>query len=99
MAELAALRRVIAELDAFIASAQTVPTGRLAGVLEQHVAGLPPDSALRGQLEGLAARLRADSAKVIAESRIRAVAAKLRQRADSMARFVETRDARLSDRR
>jgi len=99
MAELEGLRRLIAELDAYIGAGRTVPTDRLAATLDKHAAGLPSDAPLKDQLAGLARRLRRDTATAIAESRLRAVVARLRKRADALALWLEVRDARLSDRR
>jgi hypothetical protein len=94
--ELQATRRLIADLEALIHSSRgAIPKRAVVAAFEQHTSLLPPNSKLLGQLQGLARKLRDDSATHIAESRLRHVAAHLQQRADDFGVQVEARDARL----
>lgn len=96
MAEVVALRGLIAELERLIESSTgTIPTASVAAAFEQHASQLPANSALLGQFQGLAAKLRAEPSPGIAESRVRQVRATLRKREGDMGRWVDARDARL----
>ena len=97
--ELEALRRLIADCEAQIASAGDISTAAVAASFEQHTSLLPGDSQLRAPLEGLAHKLRQSQSPVIAESRLRKVVASLRPKADDLGRWVEARDAKLKGRR
>ena len=97
--ELEALRRLIADCEAQIASAGDIPTAAIAASFEQHTSLLPDDSQLRAPLEGLGHKLRQSQSPVIAESRLRKVVASLRPKADDLGRWLEARDAKLKGRR
>ena len=97
--ELEALRRLIADCEAQIESAGDISTAAVAVAFEQHTSLLPAESQLKGPLEGLARKLRQNPSPVIAESRLRAVVASLRPKADDLGRWVEGRDAKLRTRR
>jgi hypothetical protein len=96
--ELGALRGLIADLEPHVGAA-TVPNSTVAGVFERHTSQLPADSALRGQLERLAARLRRDPADVVVGSHLRQIVVRFKQKADVIGPMVDGRDARLSERR
>ena len=97
--ELEALRRLIADCEAQIASAGDIPTAAIAASFEQHTSLLPDDSQLRAPLEGLGHKLRQSQSPVIAESRLRKVVASLRPKADDLGRWLDARDAKLKGRR
>jgi hypothetical protein len=94
--ELEALRGVIADLEALIAASKgTVPTAAVATAFEHHSSALPEGSALLGMFSGLAAKLRAETSPQLAESGVRRITVRLRQRQDDLGRWVERRGARL----
>ena len=97
--ELEALRRLIADCEAQIASPGDISTAVVAAAFEQHTSLLPDESQLRAPLQGLAQKLRQSPSPVIAESRLRNVVASLRPKADDLGRWVEGRDAKLKSRR
>jgi hypothetical protein len=96
MAELEATRALVADLEAIVKSSTvgTIPAPDLADVFERHMSGLPEGSQVRGQFERIASGLRKGSARTRVEG-IRQIAGKLRRNADTLARQVEARDARL----
>jgi len=96
MRELEAMRGLIAELEAFVASSTvgTVPATEVADAFERHTGGLPPESKVLAQFQDLATRLRQGPTRTRVEG-IRQIGMKLRHRADEFARVVEARDAKL----
>src|SRR3954453_15276463 len=94
--ELEAMRGLVADLEAFVASSTvgTVPATEVADAFERHTAGLPPDSQVLAQFRDLAVRLRHGPARTRVEG-IRQIARKLRLKADEFAQIVEARDAKL----
>ena len=100
MSEVEAMRGLIADLEALIESSKgTIPTASVAAAFEKLASQLPSNSALLGQLQGLAAKLRAETSPQLAESRVRQVAVTLRRRSGDMGRWVDARDKRLSAKR
>jgi hypothetical protein len=99
MRELEALRGLVADLDAFVASTTvgTVPATDVAAAFERHTARLPAESKLLAQLQDLAARLRQGPTRTRVEG-IRQISRKLRLKAEDFAHVVEARDARLKGR-
>lgn len=97
--ELEALRGLIADCEAQIESPGDISTQVVAAAFERHTSRLPEDSRFRAPLEGLAQKLRQNPSPVIAESRLRKVAASLRPKADDLGRWLDARDAKLKTRR
>jgi hypothetical protein len=94
--DLEARRRVIADLEALIASSTgSVPAADVATAFEHGIALLPPNSKLLGTFEGLAQRLRRQGSGRIAESGLRQLHARLRRDAEEVGRWVDARDAKL----
>src|SRR3954464_9609303 len=95
MRELEAMRGLVADLEAFVASSTvgTVPATEVADAFERHTTGLPPESKVLAQFEDLGARLRKGPTRTRVEG-IRQIGMKLRHKADEFARVVEARDAR-----
>jgi hypothetical protein len=93
-----ARRLVVSDLDALIRrSPGTVPAADVVVVLERASSSLPDDSKLLVTFTGLAQRLRRQGSGRIAESGLRQVVARLRREADDLARQLEKRDERLSE--
>lgn len=96
MRELEATRRLVADLEAMVKSSTvgTVPATEVADVFEQATSLLPEGSQVLGQFERIASGLRKGPARTRVEG-IRQIAGKYRRNADTLARQVEARDARL----
>ena len=90
------MRGLVADLEALASSSTvgTVPAAEVAGVFDEHASGLPEQSQLLGQFQGLAAALRRGPDRTRVEG-IRQIARKLRLKADEFGRQLEARDARL----
>jgi hypothetical protein len=100
MRELAASRRLQGDLQGLIdAHPGTVPSAAVAEAFERCGSLLPPESDLLRQLERLAQGLRSRSAAHIGEESIRRVIGTLRDRSDKLSRRIETRDAKLREKR
>jgi hypothetical protein len=97
MRELEALRQVVAGCEPHLDSG-TVPTTEVADIFEGATARLPDDSKLKGQLAGLARRMRQDASGVIVGSKLRGLIMRLRRQADQLGAALEARDARLRQR-
>jgi hypothetical protein len=94
--ELEAMRGVVADLEALIAASKgTVPTAAVAAAFEQHSSLLPESSTILGMFQGLAAKLRAEPSPHLAESGVRRITVRLRQREGDLGRWVEARGTRL----
>lgn len=96
MRELEALRGLVSDLDGFVRSntVGTVPATEVAAAFERHAAGLPSESKLLDQFQGLAARLRQGPTRTRVEG-LRQIAIKLQVKAQQFAAVVEARDAKL----
>ena len=100
MRELEASRRLQSDLRGLIDSHPgTVRSADVAEAFERCASLLPPESDLLHQLGRLAQGLRSRSAAHIGEESIRRVMSTLRQRSDTIGRGIETRDARLRQKR
>ena len=100
MRELEASRRLQGELQGLIESHPgTVPSLAVAEAFDRCGSVLPRESELRPQLERLSEGLKSRSAAHIGEESIRRVISTLRQRSDKIGRGIETRDARLRQKR
>ena len=98
--ELEASRRLQGELQNLIESHPgAVPSLAVAEAFKRCGSLLPPESDLRRQLQRLSEGLRSRSAAHIGEESIRRVMSTLRQRSDTIGRGIETRDARLRQKR
>src|SRR3954454_1255492 len=100
MRELEAMRGLITELEAFVASSTvgTVPATEVAEAFERHTGWLPPESKVLAQFQDLATRLRQGPTRTRGEG-IRQLGMKLRHRADEFARVVEAREGKLRPKR
>jgi hypothetical protein len=100
MRELKASRRLQSDLQGLIDSHPgTVPSVAVAEAFERCASLLPPESDLLRQLARLSEGLRSRSAAHIGEEAIRRVIGNLRERSDKLGRRIETRDARLRQKR
>jgi hypothetical protein len=100
MRELEVSRRLQGELQGLIESHPgTVPSLAVAEAFERCGSRLPRESDLQRQLERLSEGLSSRSAAHIGEESIRRVISTLRQRSDKIGRAIETRDARLRQKR
>ena len=100
MRELDASRRLQSDLRGLIDSHPgAVPSVAVAEAFERCGSLLPPESDLVGQLARLSQGLRSRSAAHIGEESIRRVIASLRERSDKIGSRIETRDARLRQKR
>ena len=98
--ELEASRRLQGELQGLIESHPgAVPSLAVAEAFKRCGSLLPPESDLQRQLQRLSEGLRSRSAAYIGEESIRRVISTLRQRSDKIGRGIETRDARLRQKR
>ena len=77
----------------------TVPSVAVAEAFERCASLLPPESDLLRQLARLSEGLRSRSAAHIGEEAIRRVVGTLRERSDKIGRRIETRDAKLRQKR
>jgi hypothetical protein len=96
MRELDAMRGLIADLEAIVSSSTvgSVPATEVADLFERHTSLLPRESAVLGQFEDLAARLRHGPTRQRVEG-IRQIGMSLRRKADTFERSIAERDARL----
>jgi hypothetical protein len=100
MRELEASRRLQSDLQGLIDSHPgAVPTAAVAEAFERCGSPLPPESDLLRQLTRLAQGLRSRSAAHIGEESVRRVIGTLRDRSDKIGSRIETRDARLRQKR
>lgn len=100
MRELEVSRRLQGELQGLIESHPgTVPSSAVAEAFGRCGSLLPPESDLQRQLERLSEGLRSRSAAHIGEESVRRVISTLRLRSDKIGRGIETRDARLRQKR
>jgi hypothetical protein len=100
MRELEASRRLQSDLRALIDSHPgTVPSVAVAEAFERCGSQLPPESDLLLQLARLSQGLRNRSAAHIGEESIRRVIGTLRDRSDKIGSRIETRDAKLRQKR
>ena len=100
MRELEASRRLQSDLQGLIDSHPgTVPSVAVAEAFERCGSLLPPESDLLGQLARLSQGLRSRSAAHIGEESLRRVIRTLRARSDQIGRRIETRDAKLGQKR
>jgi hypothetical protein len=100
MRELEASRRLQAELRGLIDSHPgAVPSVAVAEAFEPCGSRLPPESELVGQLARLSQGLRSRTAAHIGEESIRRVIGSLRERSDKIGSRIETRDAKLRQKR
>ena len=100
MRELEASRRLQSDLQGLIESHPgAVPSVAVAEAFERRGSLLPPESDLLHQLERLSQGLRSRSAAHIGEESIRRVISTLRERSDTIGSRIETRDAKLSQKR
>ena len=98
--ELEASRRLQSELQGLIDSHPgAIPSVAVAEAFERCGSLLPPESDLLRQLERLSQGLRSRSAAHIGEEAIRRVIRTLRERSDKIGRRIETRDAKLREKR
>jgi hypothetical protein len=98
--ELEVSRRLQSDLRALIDSHPgAVPTVAVAEAFERGGSLLPPESDLTRQLARLSQGLRSRSAAHIAEESIRRVIGTLRDRSDKIGSRIETRDAKLRQKR
>jgi hypothetical protein len=100
MRELEASRRLQNDLRALIDSHPgAVPSVAVAEAFERCESLLPPESDMRRQFARLAQGLRSRSAAHIGEESIRRVISSLRERSDKIGSRIETRDAKLRQKR
>ena len=100
MRELEASRRLQSDLQGLIDSHPgTVPSVAVAEAFERCGSLLPPESDLLRQIARLSQGLRSRSAAHISEASLRRVISNLRERSDKLGRRIETRDARLRQKR
>jgi hypothetical protein len=100
MRELEVSRRLQSDLQGLIdLHPGTVPSVAVAEAFERCGSMLPPESDLLGQLARLSQGLRSRSAAYVGEESIRRVIGSLRDRSDKIGRAIETRDARLRQKR
>jgi hypothetical protein len=100
MRELEASRRLQSDLRGLIDSHPgTVPSVDVAEAFERCASLLPPESDLVRQLASLSQGLRNRSAAHISEESIRRVIRALRARSDKIGSRIETRDAKLKQKR
>jgi hypothetical protein len=100
MRELEASRRLQRDLQDLIDSHRgTVPTVAVAQAFERCGSPLPPESELLRELTRLSQGLRSRSAAHIGEESIRRVIRSLRERSDKLGSRIETRDAKLRQKR
>jgi hypothetical protein len=100
MRELEASRRLQSDLQGLIDSHPgTVPSVAVAEAFERSGSLLPPESELPRQLARLSQGLRSRSAAYIGEESIRRVIGTLRERSDKLGSRIETRDAKLKQKR
>ena len=100
MRELEASRRLQNDLRALIdLHPGTVPSVAVAEAFERCGSLLPPESDLLGRLARLSQGLRSRSAAYIGEEAIRRVIGTLRERSDKIGSRIETRDAKLRQKR
>jgi hypothetical protein len=100
MRELEASRRLQSDLRGLIDSNPgAVPSVAVAEAFERCGSVLPPESDLLRQLARLSQGLRSRSAAHISEESIRRVIGILRERSDQIGRRIETRDAKLRQKR
>jgi hypothetical protein len=98
--ELDASRRLQSDLRGLIDSHRgTVPSVAVAEAFERCGSALPPESDLLRQLGRLSQGLRSRSAAHIGEESIRRVIRTLRERSDRLGSRIETRDAKLRQKR
>ena len=100
MRELEASRRLQSDLQGLIdAHPGAIPSVAVAEAFERCGSLLPPESDLQRQLERLSEGLRSRSAAHIGEDSLRRVIRNLRERSDKMGSRIETRDAKLRQKR
>jgi hypothetical protein len=100
MRELEVSRRLQSDLRGLIESHPgAVPSVAVAEAFERCGSLLTPESDLLRQLELLSQGLRSRSAAYIGEESIRRVIGSLRERSDKIGSRIETRDARLRQKR
>jgi hypothetical protein len=100
MRELEASRRLQSDLRGLIESHPgAVPSIAVAETFERCASLLPQESALLGDLKRLAQGLRTRSAAHISEESIRRVITTLRDRSDKIGSRIETRNAKLRQKR
>jgi hypothetical protein len=100
MRELEASRRLQNDLQGLIDSHPgTVTSVAVAEAFDRCGSLLPPESDLLGHLAHLSQGLRSRSAAYIAEESIRRVIGTLRDRSDKIGNRIETRDAKLRQKR
>jgi hypothetical protein len=100
MRELEASRRLQSDLQGLIDSHPgAVPSAAVAEAFERCGSLLPTESELLRQLEWLSQGLRNRSAAHIGEESIRRVLRTLRDRSDKIATRIDTRDAKLRQKR
>jgi hypothetical protein len=100
MRELEASRRLQSDLQDLLDSHPgTVPTVAVAEAFDRCGSLLPPESDSLRQLARLSQGLRSRSAAHIGEEAIRRVIGNLRERSDKLGSRIETRDAKLRQKR
>jgi hypothetical protein len=100
MRELEVSRRLQSDLQGLIdLHPGAVPSVAVAEAFERCGSMLPPESDLVGQLARLSQGLRSRSAAYVGEESIRRVIGSLRERSDKIGRGIETRDAKLRQKR
>ena len=100
MRELEASRRLQSDLQGLIDSHPgTVPSVAVAEAFERCGALLPSESDLLRELARLSRGLRSRSAAHIGEESVRRVIGSMRDRSDKIGRRIETRDAKLRQKR
>ena len=100
MRELEASRRLQSDLQGLIDSHPgTVPSVAVAEAFKRCGSLLPPESDPLRQLARLSQGLRSRSAAYIGEESVRRVIGSLRERSDMLGSRIETRDAKLRQKR
>jgi len=90
------MRGVIADLEGLIAASKgTVPTGAVAATFERHSSALPASSEVLAMFQGLAAKIHTETSPQLAESGVRRITVRLRQRESDLGRWVDRRGAKL----
>jgi hypothetical protein len=100
MRELEASRRLLSDLQGLIDSHPgTIPSVAVAEAFDRCGSLLPPESDLLRQLAQLSQGLRSRAAAYIGEESLRRVIRSLRERSDKLGSRIETRDAKLRQKR